>query len=204
MSVPSQSICALETTGNRKFLFFVDKHNHIVYYEREPNVAANFNKPSHGVITEKGTEVKVASNFISGITYNGGTQVRSVPLHHAMSSFLLCLTLDRRQQVRIYYVAEDPDDEGSYVLRESCCTMGTSTAAVPSWFAGELNGNAISVKQHSLLTAMSQQDGFPMVLYENPAKHTMWSAFMTLDQSTNEENWTHKKLNLNPDPNSLQ
>jgi hypothetical protein len=43
-----------------------------------------------------------------------------------------------------------------------------------------------------------------MVLYENPAKHTMWSAFMTLDQSTNEENWTHKKLNLNPDPNSLQ
>jgi hypothetical protein len=118
-----------------------------------------------------------------------------------MPSFLPCLTLHRRRQVRIYYVGEDPDDEGAYVLRESYCIMDSSTASTPTWTTGQLNGNSISVKQNSLLTAMSQQDGFPMVLYENPAKHTMWSAFMTLDQSTNEENWTHKKLNLSPDPN---
>jgi hypothetical protein len=80
MSVPSQSICALETTGNRKFLFFVDRNNHIVYYERQSGVAANFIRPSPGVITdENGKKIRTASNFISGITYNAGSQVRSGP-----------------------------------------------------------------------------------------------------------------------------
>jgi hypothetical protein len=120
-----------------------------------------------------------------------------------MSFSLPCLTLDRRRQVRIYYIIEDPDNDGNYLLRETCCTMSSTTAAAPSWFAGELNGNPISVKQHSLLSAMTQQDGFPMVIYEDAEKHVLWSAFMTRDQSTGEENWTTKKLKLSPDPNSL-
>jgi hypothetical protein len=118
-----------------------------------------------------------------------------------MPSFLPCLTLHRCRQVRIYYVGEDPNDEGAYVLRESYCFMDSSTASTPTWTTGQLNGNSISVSQNSLLSAMSQQDGFPMVIYKDPAKRTMWSAYMTLDRSTKEENWTRRMLNLSPDPN---
>lgn len=80
-SIPSQSICALETGSNRKFLFFVDKKSNIAYYEREAGVAANYDQPSHGVIKESKstTPITVASRFISGITYNGGTEVGHVP-----------------------------------------------------------------------------------------------------------------------------
>jgi hypothetical protein len=175
MPVPSQSICALETGTNRKFLFFVDKHKNIAYYERQEDVAANYHQSTSGVITEKGTKITVASNFISGITYDRGTQFR------------------------IYYIWEDTENDGQYLLRETCCSIGGS--GDPTWYAGALNDNEISVKQHSLLTAMSQQDGIPMLIYEEPEKHVMWSAFMTTDRSTKEDNWARKKLTLTPDPN---
>ena len=54
------------------------------------------------------------------------------------------------------------------------------------------------MKQHSLLTAMSQQDGIPMLIYEEPEKHVMWSAFMTTDRSTKEDNWYVKPVLLFP------